>query len=193
MLDDSVADPQVEYRRVEPAQVLAIRSEIDMAEFPGWLISSFTELHDALDHLGLRRAGPDGALYSDELFELELGEVVAFVQVSAWPDTASDHEAIELSGAAADHEAIERPDATSDHEAIELPGAELAVMVHEGSFDDLDQTYGKLGSLVAGRGIGLGGPIREYYLVSPFDTDDVAAYRTEVCWPVFQTTGSPSA
>jgi effector-binding domain-containing protein len=53
--------------------------------------------------------------------------------------------------------------------------ADLAVMVHSGPFDDIDQTYGALGTIVAERGIGSPGPIREHYLA-----DD----RAEVCWPV---------
>ena len=40
---------------------------------------------------------------------------------------------------------------------------------------------------MAERAIGIDGPIREYYLVSSADTDDVAKHRTEVCWPVFRT------
>ena len=40
---------------------------------------------------------------------------------------------------------------------------------------------------MAERAIGVDGPIREYYLVSSADTDDVAKHRTEVCWPVFRT------
>jgi hypothetical protein len=48
-------------------------------------------------------------------------------------------------------------------------------MVHEGSFDDLDQTYGALGTYVSEHGIGLPGPIREHYAT----TD-----RAEVCWPI---------
>jgi len=48
-------------------------------------------------------------------------------------------------------------------------------MVHEGSFDQLDQTYGALGTYVSKHGIGLGGPIREHY---------TAEDRTEVCWPI---------
>jgi len=58
---------------------------------------------------------------------------------------------------------------------LELPAAKLAVMVHEGSFDQLDQTYGALGTYVSKHGIGLGGPIREHY---------TAEDRTEVCWPI---------
>jgi hypothetical protein len=33
------------------------------------------------------------------------------------------------------------------------------------------------------------GPIREYYLVGQRHTPDTALWRTEVCWPVFRTSG----
>jgi hypothetical protein len=36
--------------------------------------------------------------------------------------------------------------------------------------------------------LGVEGPIREYDLVGPADTDDESRHRTEVGWPVFQTT-----
>jgi DNA-binding transcriptional MerR regulator len=58
---------------------------------------------------------------------------------------------------------------------LELPATRVAVMVHHGPFDDLDQTYGALGTVVAELGLGVDGPIREIYLA-----DDQA----EVCWPV---------
>lgn len=35
----------------------------------------------------------------------------------------------------------------------EVPAAELAVLLHEGPFRDLDQTYGALGTFVAERAI----------------------------------------
>ena len=63
----------------------------------------------------------------------------------------------------------------------DLPATSYAVLNHEGSFDDLDQAYGALGTFVAERGIGGPGPIREMYL-TPTSTD--------VCWPV--TTGARS-
>jgi effector-binding domain-containing protein len=74
---------------------------------------------------------------------------------------------------------------------LEIPAAELAVAAHKGSLADLDQTYGALGTYVAEREIGVGGPIREHYLVTESDTDDESRLVTEVCWPVFQTTPSP--
>ena len=47
----------------------------------GWT-TAFGELRAALDALGLRRAGADGALFSSELLEEERGELVAFVPVA---------------------------------------------------------------------------------------------------------------
>jgi hypothetical protein len=31
------------------------------------------------------------------------------------------------------------------------------------------------------------GPVHEIYLVGPRDTEDAAAWRTEIGWPVFRT------
>jgi effector-binding domain-containing protein len=58
------------------------------------------------------------------------------------------------------------------------------VAVHTGTLADVDQTYGALGICVAEREIGVGGPIREQYLVTPFDTEEESDLVTEVCWPV---------
>jgi DNA-binding transcriptional MerR regulator len=68
-----------------------------------------------------------------------------------------------------------------------LPEMEYAIAVHVGAFEDLDRTYGALGTAVAERAIGVQGPIRENYLVGAFDTPETGRHRTEVCWPVFQT------
>ena len=70
---------------------------------------------------------------------------------------------------------------------LQIPAVEAAVAVHQGAFSEIDRTYAAVGEVVAERAIGTGGPIREYYLVSSADTDDVAKHRTEVCWPVFRT------
>ena len=70
---------------------------------------------------------------------------------------------------------------------LEIGSVEAAVAVHEGAFSEIDRTYAAVGEVVAERAIGTGGPIREYYLVSSADTDDVGKHRTEVCWPVFRT------
>jgi effector-binding domain-containing protein len=116
-----------------------------------WCTRVFDELHAVLDADGAAASGPDGALYSSEFFEAGAGPVTAFVP---------------LLGAVSP---------TGSFAAIELPAVDVAVMVHDGPFGDLDQTYGALGTVVAERGVGADGPIREHYA-----SDDL----TEVCWPI---------
>jgi effector-binding domain-containing protein len=108
-------------------------------------------------------AGPRGALYPAELFQLGVGEVVAYVPVSSEVPSGG------------------RP------RMLEIPPAELAVAVHAGTLADLVLTYAALGTYVAEREIGVDGPIREHYLVTAFETDDESRHVTEVGWPVFQT------
>lgn len=152
----------VEYRTVGPTATLAIRERVTMADLEGWWSGAFEELRKAIGDAGVMRAGPDGCCYPNEMFAEEEGEMVAFVPVQGLAH---------LSGRV---------------EALELPGVELAVMLHEGSYHELDQTYGALGTHVAERAIGVDGPIRELYVVSPFDADDPADLRTELGWPVFR-------
>jgi DNA-binding transcriptional MerR regulator len=162
----------VEYRSAGRARALAVRDVVTEAEVQDWWVAAFTELYGVLSAAGIAPAAPGGALYASELFELEKGEVVAFVPV---PATVPGQGAFAGAGRAA---------------VIDVPAAELAVALHRGPFADLDRTYGALGTYVAERELGIEGPIREYYLVAPWDTGDESAHRTEVGWPIFQTTGT---
>jgi DNA-binding transcriptional MerR regulator/effector-binding domain-containing protein len=165
----------VEYRSAGRARALAVRDVVTEAEVQDWWVAAFTELYGVLSAAGIAPAGPGGALYASELFELEKGEVVAFVPV---PVPVPGQGAFAGAGRAA---------------VIDVPAAELAVALHQGPFADLDRTYGALGTYVAERELGIEGPIREYYLVAPWDTGDESAHRTEVGWPIFQTTGTGRA
>jgi effector-binding domain-containing protein len=69
---------------------------------------------------------------------------------------------------------------------VTLPSVELAVTTHVGEHDDIDVTYGELGTWVVGNALAVAGPVRETYLVGPRDTADPAAWRTEIGWPVFR-------
>jgi DNA-binding transcriptional MerR regulator len=153
----------VEYRSVSAARAIAISEPVHMDDLATWWSEAFDELHQVLASSSAVRAGPDGALYPNEFFEEELGEVVAFIPVAAKPAPSG------------------RP------RLIEIPGAELAITVHHGAISDLDQTYGALGTFVAEQEIGVQGPIREYYVMSPGEASAEPAHRTEVCWPVFRT------
>src|SRR5262249_41222552 len=131
-----------------------------------WLRAAQREIDAVLAAAAVPPAGPRAALYSAEFFQLEVGDVTAYVPVS---------DDLYTSGRA---------------QMLQIPAAEIAVAVHYGSHADLDQTCGARGPGVAGHEIGVDGPIREHYLVTELDTDDESSYVTEVCWPVFQTTPS---
>jgi DNA-binding transcriptional MerR regulator len=156
LLEDVVPRADVELRSVPAMQALAIGHHVGFDNCAPWLDAALGELHELLDGQGIDPSGPDGALYPDEFFAAGAGTVVAFVPV---PATA--HGVPGVGGTRAGWR--------------EIGAADLAVMVHSGSFDDIDQTYGALGTIVAERGMGSPGPIREHYL---------AADRAEVCWPV---------
>jgi DNA-binding transcriptional MerR regulator len=163
VLESPPSAASVEYRSVGRMTALAIRETVTLAEMEAWWVGSFEELRRGLEKAGVERAGPDACLYPNEMFELEVGEMVAFVPVTA---------PVEGSGRMF---------------RLELPPVELAVMLHHGSYDQLDRTYGALGTHVAERAIGVEGPIHENYLVGPLDQPEPGAWRTEVCWPVFRT------
>lgn len=113
--------------------------------------------------LGVESEGPAGGLYHTELFSQEEGDATVFVPVRG-------------------------PTRTVGRVApIVTPAAELAVTVHAGSHDDIDRTYGALGTYVQEHEIGIDGPVRESYLVDRFLTDTAADWRAEIGWPVFQT------
>jgi DNA-binding transcriptional MerR regulator len=165
MLLDEKGPPTIaiDYRATGPTDTLAIRAQVPHDEMFGWLEAALVELRSLAAE---RRAGADGALFSSELLEDEFGEIVAFLPVGA---------AGEAAGRA---------------EPLRLPRVEYAVATHLGPVDDVDRTYAALGAVVAQRAIGLQGPVREDYVVGALDTADESEHRTEISWPVFQTTGT---
>jgi DNA-binding transcriptional MerR regulator len=100
------------------------------------------------------RTGPPGGLFGFEVFAADRGPVTAFVPVA---------------GAAAE---------------FVVPAAELVVVTHRGSHDDVDLAYSALGVRATSRGISAEAPLREYYECFAWDTDDQSQWRTELCWPV---------
>ena len=159
LLEDVHRTATVTRRSIGPISTLAITETVGFDESGDWCGSAFDELHGALMRAGITSVGPDGALYYGDFFELGLGQVTAFVPIVGDP----------------------RP--TGRAERLDLLAADVAVLVHEGAFADLDRTYGALGTHVALQRIGVDGPIREHYLVAGDDVDP-ADHRTEVCWPI---------
>jgi DNA-binding transcriptional MerR regulator len=151
---------EVELRATPATTVAAIRATVDHDEVLEWYDGAMAELDRVLR--GVERAGPNGGLYDNELFTDERGAAVVFVPVPEPPVTGRVHPFV-------------------------VPAAELAVTVHHGPHDDIDISYGALGTYVAEHALAVAGPVREYYLVGPRDTADAASWRTEIGWPVFRT------
>jgi DNA-binding transcriptional MerR regulator len=154
----------VEIRRIPAGTALGVSRVIELTDNGDWLYEAYDWMHGLADTHALTVTGVDSAIYPDELFEEGAGLTTAYI-----PITAGD--------AVPAHAAPPRADET--FAVIEMPAITAAVLRHDGPFTELDQAYAALGAIVAERGIGGPGPVREHYL---------SATSTEVCWPV--TTGA---
>jgi DNA-binding transcriptional MerR regulator len=172
LLTGPAVRPAIELRAIAAVTALAVREVVDAAELNDWGSEAFDALAAALAAAGLTAASAYGGLFDGDFFELERSEVTAFVPVTSETGLVGAGVGLDPGGRV---------------RLLEIPAVEAAVAVHEGAFSEIDRTYAALGEVVAERAIGVDGPIREYYLVSSADTDDVGKHRTEVCWPVFRT------
>ena len=151
---------EVEYRTIPAATVVGITEQVTRSDVGPWCATAFPELYGALAFAGTDPAGPGGATYDEQFFESDLGEVMAFAPVISPIDT------------------IGRVESTR------LAAGRFAVAVHSGGFDEIDRTYGRLGSHVAEHDVAQGLPIREHYLIGPNHTADAEQWRTEIWWPI---------
>lgn len=173
LLTGPAVRPAIDYRTIPAVTAVAAAKVIEAADLMAWGHDVFRALRAALADSGLAEAGPPGALYPGDFFELERSEITAFIPVRPQGGGPGP-----LRGQGAGDAPVR---------LLEIPAVEAAIALHEGDLGDSDRTYGALGSVVAERAIGVDGPIREYYLAGPGDNGDESKRRTEICWPVFLT------
>lgn len=162
LLQPPDATTAITHRSVPATSAAAIRQVVDRGDVLPWWEGAIGELHASLRAQGLEAAGPSGGLYPSELFQHDRGEATVFIPVQG-PVRAIGRVA-----------------------PLVVPAAELAVISHPGSLDDVDLTYGRLGSYATTHEISVDGPLREYYLRGAIDTPDPAGWTTEIGWPVFR-------
>jgi DNA-binding transcriptional MerR regulator len=160
LLEHPATPIEVERRSVPAMAAIAISDTVGRAELGAWWTDALNELYASLDGDPSAPDGPAGGLFDDGLFTDDRGDAVLFIPTASIAHTMGRV----------------RP--------YTVPAAELAVAVHRGSFANIDQTYGALGTYVAEHGIGSAGPVRETYLAGVHDTMDTNRWRTEVCWPI---------
>jgi DNA-binding transcriptional MerR regulator len=142
----------------------AITATIDIMDAQAWYQGALGELHASLASQDVEVIGLAGGIFSNDLFVEDRGDATVFIPCDL----------------------TFRP--TGRIEPLIIPAAELATTTHAGSHTDIDRSYGALATYVAEHALGVQGPIREYYLVDRHSTDDEAQWRTQIGWPIFQTT-----
>jgi DNA-binding transcriptional MerR regulator len=167
LLEPTGSHPHVKLRHEPAATVWSIRAVVDSADIDRWFTASMRRLEKALTTSRTRPDGPLGGVYDRELFSEERGEATLFVPVAA-----------------------SSPPPETVH-AETLPPAEVAVLTHTGAGSGIDRTYGMLGAYVHEHLISHEGPIREHYVGAPL-SDFTSYTATEICWPIFNTSASPS-
>ena len=152
---------------VPPIESAAISSVVALEDLGPWFQGAIGELHATVDAQRIEADGPPGAVIANEFFADERGEITVFLPVVG---------ALRPVGRVI---------------PTRLPATELATIVHRGSHEDVDRTYGALAAYVSERALAVDGPVRERYLVGRHDTPDENKWRTEIGWPIFDTGQRP--
>lgn len=153
----------IEHRTTRPMAALGVTEMVDQDDMLAWWQGALGELRGVVRAQGFEVTGPSGGLFASELFQHGRGQSIVFIPI--------DGEA--------------RP--VGRVTPFVVPEAELAVLTHRGSLEDIDISYGQLGSYVTTHEISIEGPLREYYLVDADDAVDPDQWVTEICWPVFRS------
>lgn len=152
------------HRRDEPhSHTLTIRERVTEADFGQFLGDAYAQLDAMAARLGVAPSGPSGALYPPEIADENLEEVEAYLPLPKSVALRSADGSVLVS---------------------EVPAAHVAVLVHVGPYEAISDTYRQLGAWVAEHAEPAALPIREVYVVSYGDTDDVDRFRTEIQWPI---------
>ncbi len=152
--------------RDEPHQhTLAFRGTAGPDEFSTFLGHAYATLGDVVAASLAAPAGPAGALFTAEIADDDPEEIEAFIPIRS--PVSVDHPQVTLG---------------------ELPAERVAVLVHHGPYETMEETYRRLGAWVAHHAEPAGTRVREIYTVSVDDTDDPEQFRTEICWPITPST-----
>jgi DNA-binding transcriptional MerR regulator len=155
----------VQFRWEPPTLVAAIEADVDRRDVAAWWLGALAELSAALADAHVDSIGPPAGVYDTSLFADDRGHAVVYLPTDA-------------------------PPTVGRVTPLLLPGVELAVALHEGAHDDVDVTYGALGTYVTEHELAISGPVHERYLVGPPKTEDRSAWLTEIGLPVFRATSA---
>ena len=151
---DDMTDPRVV--TTEPLVLAAIRETVAMSDIHIFFDRGFGELMQVLGAQGAAPTGPGLAIY--------WGMPTTTVDLSVAFPTA---DRIAPSGRVA---------------PTDLPARRAVELVHEGGYDTLHQTHGRLQEWLEAQGLVHGDVMWESYLTQPTPDADPADMRTRVTW-----------
>jgi len=163
LLEHPAPAAEIGRRKVDAVNAAAIRSSVHLRDLLPWFAGALSELQAALAGEHIVPTGPPGGVFSNALFAQAQGEATLFFPCKG------------------------KVPAVGRVFPLVVPAVELATIVHKGSHDNADLSYGALATFVTRHALAVEGPLREYYLVGPQGTSDTSAWRTEIGWPIFQT------
>jgi DNA-binding transcriptional MerR regulator len=151
---------EVVLKDLEPQRVVSIREVLADPQDVGMLIGDgFAALMPA----GIMPIAPCFSVYHDPEFKpTELDVEIAFPvadQLESVPET---------------------PGGRLFTQRV-VPGGKAAVIIHEGPYDRLEESYVAIGNWISDNGLHIAGPAQEAYLVAP---DDPSGAITEIRFPV---------
>ena len=158
--EETVTDHDIVLKTIEPHHVLCVREVV--AE-PQGVATLLTDAFAALGAAGILPMAPPFTRYHDE--EFTPTDIDVEVAIPVMPGVTGG---------------MTTPGGRTLVPA-DIPGGEMAVVLHEGPFDRLDETYTALGTWIAEAGYHISGVPQEAYLREP--TDD-APPLTEIRFPV---------
>jgi DNA-binding transcriptional MerR regulator len=163
ILDRPTAPAELEHRSVAAMPSIAVHADVERDDLLAWWEGAITELRAAVREQELAATGPPGGLFGFEVFARDHGPATMFIPVAG---------EVRPMGRVSE---------------FTVPAAELVVVRHRGSHDDVDLAYSALGEYATRHEISVDGPLREYYPRFTWDTDDSSQWETDLCWPIFRS------
>ncbi|MGV0744067.1 MerR family transcriptional regulator [Mycolicibacterium sp. XJ870] len=153
----------IEHLSVAATPAAAITAIVDRDDLVPWWLGAMGELRATVAaDTTTRPTGSPAASFAFDIFANDRGTATVFIPVDRGVRSAGRVQ------------------------EVVMPAAELAVIRHRGSHDEVDLAYGALGEYANRHEISIEGPLREYYERFSWDTDDSAQWVTALCWPVFR-------
>ncbi|MCP4305978.1 MAG: MerR family transcriptional regulator [bacterium] len=147
-------------KEMEPQRVVSLREVLADPRDVGTMIG---DGYAALMPAGIMPIAPCFSVYHDPEFKpTELDVEVAFpvaTQLEAVPDTPGGRSFVQRS----------------------IPGGKAAVIIHDGPYDTLHESYAAIGNWISDNELRIAGPAQEAYLIAP---DDPGGPITEIRLPV---------